>query len=41
MDGRVNTFTKNYSIGDISETKFLEDFISEEQEKLGPEEEGS
>ena len=41
MDGRGNPFTRNYSIGDTSETKFPEDFIPEEQERVGSEEEGS
>ena len=39
MADRGNPFTRNYSIGDSSETKFLEDFISEE--RVGLEEEGS
>ena len=39
MDGRGNPFTRNYSIGDSSETKFPEDFISEE--RVGSDEEGS
>ena len=41
MDGRGNTFTINYSIGDTFETKFPKDFIPEEQERVGSEEEGS
>ena len=39
MDGRGNPFTRNYSIGDSSENKFPEDFIS--KERVGFEEEGS
>ena len=39
MAGRGNPFTRNYSIGDSSETKFLEYFISEE--RVAPKEEGS
>ena len=39
MASRRNPFTRNYSIGDSSETKFPEDFISEES--VGSEEEGS
>ena len=41
MDGKGNVFTRNYSIGDTSESKFPEDFILEEQERVGSEEEGS
>ena len=41
MADRENPFTRNYSIGDTSETKFTEDFIHEEQETVGSEEEGS
>ena len=41
MAGRGNPFTRNYSIGDTSETKFPEDFISQEQEIERSEEEGS
>ena len=29
MVGRRNPFTRNYFVGDISKTRFLEDFISE------------
>ena len=39
MDGRGNMFTRNYSTSDSSETKFPEDFISEE--RVGSNEEGS
>ena len=41
MADRGNLFTRKYSIGDTSEIKFPEDFIREEQEKVGSEEEGS
>ena len=38
MARRGNPFTRNYSIGDIFETKFHEDIIPEEQERVGYEE---
>ena len=41
MASRGNPFTRNYSIGDNSETKFPEDFIPKEQERVGSEGEGS
>ena len=41
MAGRGNLFTRNYSIGDTSKTKFPKDLIPEEQERVGSEEEGS
>ena len=41
MVGRGNPFTRDYSIGDTSETKFPEYFIPREQQKVGYEEEGS
>ena len=40
MDGIGNLVTRNYSIGDTSETKFPEYFIPGEQERVGSEEEG-
>ena len=39
MAGRGNSFTQNYSTGDSSKTRFLEDFISEQ--RVGSDEEGS
>ena len=39
MAGRGNPFARNYSLGDTSETKFPEDFIRQEQEKVSFEEE--
>ena len=41
MDGIGNPFTRNYSIGDTYETKSSKDFILEEEERVGSEEEGS
>ena len=41
MVGRGSLFARNYSTGITSETKFLEDFVVEEQEKGSFEEEGS
>ena len=41
MADRGNPFTRNYSFGDSSETKFPEDFIYEEKDKVGSEVEAS
>ena len=41
MVGRGIPFARNYSTEDTSKTTFLDDFIREEQEKVGSEEEGS
>ena len=41
MADRGNLLTRNYSIGDTYETKSSKDFILEEEERVGSEEEGS